>query len=60
MDYTFYFLLSLFRPEDISEFMMEESSYVPRINQLDAETLDEEFISDFNEQISNAFRLFLR
>ena len=39
---------------------MENLSYVPRINQLDAETLDEEFLSDFNEQISNAFRLFLR
>ena len=39
---------------------MEELSYVPRINQLDAETLDDEFLSDFNEQISNAFRLFLR
>ena len=56
-----FFLLSLqsgryFR----SEFMMEELSYVPRINQLDAETLDDEFLSDFNEQISNAFRLFLR
>ena len=51
---------SLFSQEDISEFMMEQSSYVPRINQLDAETLDEEFISDFNDQISNAFKLFLR
>ena len=51
---------SLFSQEDISELMMEQSSYVPRINQLDAETLDEEFISDFNDQISNAFKLFLR
>ena len=39
---------------------MTETSYVPRINQLDAETLDEEFLSDFNEQISNAFKFFLR
>ena len=39
---------------------MAESSYVPRINQLDAETLDEELLSDFNEQIAKAFRLFLR
>ena len=54
---TFFSLLS---QEDISELMMEQSSYVPRINQLDAETLDEEFISDFNDQISNAFKLFLR
>ena len=53
-------VFSLFIQEDISEFIMEQSSYVPRINQLDAETLDEEFISDFNDQISNAFRLFLR
>ena len=56
-----FFLLSLLSGRYFrSEFMMEELSYVPRINQLDAETLDEEFISDFNEQISNAFRLFLR
>ena len=33
---------------------------MPRINQLDAATLDEELLSSFHEQISEAFRYFLR
>ena len=34
--------------------------HVPRINQLDAATLDEELLSSFHGQISEAFRYFIR
>eukprot|EP00092_Neocalanus_flemingeri_P002782 GFUD01002979.1.p1 GENE.GFUD01002979.1~~GFUD01002979.1.p1 ORF type:complete len:274 (-),score=48.42 GFUD01002979.1:218-1039(-) len=39
---------------------MEEKTFVPRINQLDAATLDSELIATFNKQISNAFKYFIR
>ena len=38
----------------------DAGSNVPRINQLDAATLDEELLSSFHEQISEAFRYFIR
>ena len=38
----------------------DAGGHVPRINQLDAATLDEELLSSFHEQISEAFRYFLR
>ena len=33
---------------------------VPRINQLDAATLDEEIFTSFNKKLSDAFKYFLR
>lgn len=38
----------------------DAGGHVPRINQLDAATLDEELLSSFHEQISEAFRYFIR
>ena len=38
----------------------DAGGHVPRINQLDAATLDEELLSSFHEQISEAFKYFLR
>ena len=38
----------------------DAGGHVPRINQLDATTLDEELLSSFHEQISEAFRYFIR
>ena len=37
-----------------------EKILVPRINQLDAATLDEEIFSIFNKKLSDAFKYFLR
>ena len=39
---------------------LDAGGHVPRINQLDATTLDEELLSSFHEQISEAFRYFIR
>ena len=34
--------------------------HVPRINQLDAATLDEELFTSFSQKIADAFKYFLR
>ena len=34
--------------------------HVPRINQLDAATLDEELFTSFSQKIGDAFKYFLR
>ena len=38
----------------------KDKSYVPRINQLDAATLDEEVFTTFSERLGEAFKYFLR
>ena len=38
----------------------ELGTHVPRINQLDAATLDEELLSSFYEKTSDAFKYFIR
>ena len=64
-------LIQLILPYKISNFRgsleiplislaQDAGGHVPRINQLDAATLDEELLSSFHEQISEAFRYFLR
>lgn len=39
---------------------MTEKSFVPRISQIDAATLDSELLSTFSQQISNACKYFIR
>ena len=36
------------------------SNYVPRINQLDADTLDQEIFNELHQKLSDAFKFFLR
>jgi len=46
--------------QEISSTKMAKKNFVPRINQLDAATLDTEIISTFSQKISDAFKFFLR
>jgi len=40
--------------------MDENENFVPRVNQLDAEELDQEILNIFKGGLQNAFKYFLR